>query len=65
MFLGYKKVKFFTDSEFVINCMTKWIYNWKKNNWRTASGSNVKNKEDLVKLDQVLQSLEDVQWVFF
>lgn len=60
---GVNKVQIFTDSQFTINCITKWIKNWKKNNWKTASGGNVKNKEDLKKLDSVLQNFKDVKWV--
>ncbi|XP_056640096.1 ribonuclease H1 isoform X1 [Diorhabda sublineata] len=59
---GVKKVKIFTDSQFTINCMTKWIKNWKKNNWKTASGGDVKNKEDLKILDTVIKSFLDVKW---
>ena len=35
----------YTDSEYTINCITKWGSNWNKNNWRTAAGKEVKNKE--------------------
>lgn len=58
-------MKFITDSEFVINCMTKWIMKWKVNSWRVATGGSVKNKEDLVQLDNLLQSFQDVKWVCF
>lgn len=34
-----------TDSEYVKNGITSWIFNWMKNNWRTASKQPVKNKE--------------------
>lgn len=34
-----------TDSEYVINAITKWIYGWIKNNWETASGEPVKNRD--------------------
>lgn len=61
--VGYNKIKFVTDSEFVINCMTQWIKKWKINNWKVTSGGDVKNKEDLVKLDNLLHSLQDVKWV--
>jgi len=58
-----KKLNLHTDSEFVINCMTKWIQNWKRNNWRTAKKEPVKNKEDLVALDTILQeSGVKVKW---
>lgn len=34
-----------TDSSYVLNGITKWIYGWKKNNWRSSSGEEVANKE--------------------
>ena len=39
-------VKVYSDSSYVVNCFIKgWIYNWQKNNWKTASKDPVKNKE--------------------
>ncbi|XP_018564076.1 ribonuclease H1 [Anoplophora glabripennis] len=60
---GEDKAKILTDSEFTINCMTKWIKNWKKNNWKTASGGSVKNKEDLQILDTIMKTFTDIKWV--
>lgn len=38
-------VDLYTDSVYVRNGISKWIEGWKKNNWRTASKSPVKNME--------------------
>jgi len=39
-------VKVFSDSAYVVNAFNQhWIDNWKRNNWRTAGGSEVLNKE--------------------
>ena len=39
-------VKIYSDSAYVVNCFKQgWIYNWKKNNWKTANKEPVKNKE--------------------
>lgn len=62
--LGYSKVKILTDSQFTINCMTKWISTWKKKNWKLAAGGPVKNKEELIVLDGICQQFEDVKWVW-
>ncbi|KAF5292871.1 hypothetical protein FQR65_LT11123 [Abscondita terminalis] len=59
---GIRKLKIKTDSEFVINSMTKWINKWKKNNWKVTSGAEVKNKEDFVRLDNCLKLLDQVIW---
>ena len=34
-----------TDSNYVKQGITNWIFNWKKNNWKTSSKKPVKNKE--------------------
>lgn len=40
------EVEIFSDSAYVVNTFDKgWIYNWQKNNWRTANKEPVKNKE--------------------
>ena len=39
------------DSQFLINCMTKWIHGWKRNKWMTASKKPVINREDLEALE--------------
>jgi len=36
-------VHVYTDSKYVSDGITKWISGWKRNNWRTAAGSPVKN----------------------
>ena len=54
-------VKLFTDSKYVMDGITQWIQNWKKNNWRTAAKKDVKNKELWQKLDQLI-SQHQVQW---
>ncbi len=42
-----------TDSKYVINGLNTWIKNWKLNNWRTASGKPVLNKDLWQELDSV------------
>ena len=40
------EVDLYSDSAYVVNGFNQgWIYNWKKNNWRTSSKEPVKNKE--------------------
>ena len=54
-------VELFTDSRYVMDGITQWIQNWKKNNWKTSSKKEVKNKELWQKLDQ-LMSYHQVNW---
>ena len=49
---GLKMLKFpcevdlYSDSAYVVNAFEqKWLDNWLKKNWKTASGDGVKNKE--------------------
>lgn len=57
------KLSIHTDSQFLIKCITCWIYKWKKNGWKLANGENVKNKDELVKLDNAIKSLNAIQWI--
>lgn len=51
----------YTDSSYVINCMTKWYKKWNDNNWLTVKGKPVLNKE----LIQLLYSLKQKYFVIF
>ncbi len=50
-----------TDSVYVKDGITKWIFNWQKNNWKTASKAPVKN-QDLWKELLSLTSGKKIQW---
>lgn len=39
------KIIIYSDSKYTINCMTKWIHNWSKNNWKKKNGKNILNLE--------------------
>src|SRR3546814_2538361 len=39
------KVTLFTDSVYVRDGITKWIFGWQKNGWRTADRTPVKNAD--------------------
>lgn len=39
-------LEIYSDSAYIVNAFDKgWIYNWEKNNWKTADKKDVKNKE--------------------
>ena len=44
----------YTDSAYSIGCFTKWIDNWKKNNWKTSANKDVKNVDIIKKVDNYL-----------
>lgn len=40
------EIEIYSDSAYVVNTFNQgWIYNWQKNNWKTASKEPVKNRE--------------------
>jgi ribonuclease HI len=49
------------DSQYVRDGITKYITNWKKNGWRTASKDPVKNQDLWERLDDA-RSLHTVRW---
>lgn len=38
-------ITIYTDSNYVKQGITKWIFNWQKNNWRSSNKSPIKNVE--------------------
>lgn len=56
------QVDLYTDSAYLCNALEKkWLENWSKNGWKTASKSNVEN-QDLWKELIVLLQQHDVQF---
>ena len=53
-----------TDSKYVMNGITSWIDNWKKNSWQNSSKKDVKNKDLWIELDKYRTKHNvDWQWV--
>ncbi|RSX54939.1 ribonuclease H [Bifidobacterium dolichotidis] len=40
-----------TDSQYAINCSTKWVHGWKKNGWRNSKKEPVKNAAVIKAID--------------
>ena len=51
----------FSDSQYVVNGITKWIPGWKNNDWRTSDGNPVKNQGLWQELD-ALNTDRTVRW---
>ena len=49
-----------TDSEYLINCVTKWVKGWKKKGWKKADGKPVLNQDLLETLDEL--NTPQVKW---
>ena len=55
------KVNLTTDSKYVMQGITSWIDNWKKNNWKSSTKKDVKNKDLWLLLDKHV-SKHEVKW---
>lgn len=51
-----------TDSTYVRDGITKWIFGWQKNGWRTAAKKPVKNADFWKALLAAAERHEDVDW---
>ncbi len=54
-------IEIYTDSKYVKNGITDWIHNWIKNNWKTSSKEDVKNKDLWVQLHE-LSNNSKIKW---
>ena len=50
-----------TDSKYVMQGITSWIDNWKKNNWKSSTKKDIKNKDLWLLLDKHV-SMHEVKW---
>ncbi len=53
-----------SDSQYAVNCITKWAPHWNRNNWLTATGESVKNKQIIQSIYQLMKFHKvRVSWV--
>ena len=58
------RLRLVTDSTYVKDGITKWIFGWKRNGWKTAAKKPVKNEDLWRRLDAALADHEiEWQWV--
>jgi len=50
-------VRICTDSEYSINCLTKWVSGWRKKDWKTAAGKPVVHR---TLLEEIIKELEGI-----
>ncbi|KUF94868.1 Ribonuclease H [Phytophthora nicotianae] len=51
----------YSDSKLLIESMSKWIYRWRNNGWKTVDGFDIQNQDLLEKLMKA-QGNRRVQW---
>ena len=54
-------IDLYTDSNYLRQGITEWVFNWKKNNWKTASKKPVANKDLWIEISE-LSSVMAVNW---
>ena len=54
-------IALYTDSQYVKNGITSWIFNWKKNGWKTANKKPVANKDLWIELEKYVD-FHSVNW---
>ena len=57
------QVKLYTDSKYVIDGITKWIFSWKKTQWRNSNRKLVKNADLWQNLDHEVQK-HKIKWIW-
>lgn len=50
-----------TDSKYVLDGITKWIFNWKKNNWKKSDNKPVLNADLWQQLDELSKN-HKIKW---
>ena len=57
-------ITLYTDSRYVMDGITQWLPNWKKNGWKTANKKgDVKNSDLWQELDK-LTAAHKIQWIW-
>ena len=60
---GATTVRIYTDSEYAINCLTKWVPGWKRGGWKRATGEPVLHRDILEPLHDAWVSLRGVAFL--
>ena len=55
---GFSRIVLACDSEYVVKGISDWILKWRKNGWKTTTGSPVANQDLWKKLEDKLREME-------
>ena len=61
--LKANNLKLFTDSSYLINGITKWIFSWQKKGWISSQREKVMNRDLWEKLYEVTQG-KNIEWKY-
>ena len=60
----FTEICIITDSNYVKKGITEWLPSWKKNNWKTSSKKEVKNRKLWEELEELVNKNKvDWQWI--
>jgi ribonuclease HI len=59
----YTEICIITDSNYVKKGITEWLPSWKKNNWKTSSKKEVKNRKLWEELEELVKR-NKVDWLW-
>lgn len=59
-----EELRILCDSQYAINCISKWMPGWKKRGWKKADGKPVSNQDILMELDAAIKGRKfTFEWV--
>ena len=58
----YNNIIIYTDSQYSINCITKWIKNWIKNGWKDKNNKPIKNKDLIEPIYNICKIKQNIQF---
>jgi len=62
--LGYKDVDIYSDAAYVVNPFkNQWYKRWELNSWKTAKGSDVKNKDLWIKFSKLVRKYRGINLI--
>jgi len=61
--LNAKRLTLYADSSYLINGITKWIFGWQKNGWKTKAKKDVENRDLWDELTNITRG-KDIQWKY-
>lgn len=44
-----------SDSQYAINCSSKWVHSWKRKGWKNSQGKPVKNRQLIMAIDEEIR----------
>lgn len=59
LFLYDNEITIYTDSEYSLNCVTKWYKGWRKNGWVKNDGSPIKNLNLIQNIVDCIETYND------